>query len=323
MASNSGKTDMERIGLFSEMGYISLGDRYPKQDPKSRSFNEAAGKGKQMLPGGSKTRSGNQAGYFDGKYMRVMEGESYSDAIKLRRADRIKNMKANIVSKAWLPSNFTKKPTGLGNHYGTFSGQIDSFSPNPRQGKAYKTPGRNFTTTPGKKGTGYGYINVTFQKYHDHQKDQYDRARELRAKDHKDHVALCKKITTKAFRLHNHPKTFFDANPYRADKPLPKGKAKSDAPKKAIKTPFRPSHPPKAVGGCKAGTFEAYPKHSEDKYTGKVVGLTGIRSDKGIKVIFHPSPGPKSTPTRSTLDTNVTKSINRNNYKQVKQVMAF
>ena len=25
-----GKSDMERIGLFSEMGYTTLGDKYPK-----------------------------------------------------------------------------------------------------------------------------------------------------------------------------------------------------------------------------------------------------------------------------------------------------
>ena len=43
--ASGGKTDMERIGLFSEMGYISLGDRYPKVDPKSKGFNESAGKG--------------------------------------------------------------------------------------------------------------------------------------------------------------------------------------------------------------------------------------------------------------------------------------
>lgn len=322
MGSN-GKTDMERLGIFSEQGYISLKDPYPKQDPKSRSFNEAAGKGKQMLPGGSKSRAGTQAGYFDNTYMRVLEGEAYSDAIKRRRAERIKNAKSNIVSKAWLPSSFTKKPTGLGNHHGTFGGMVPSFQPNKVQGKPYKTPGRNFTTTPGKKGTGYGYLNVTFQKYHDHKIDPYDRARELRAKDHKEHMALCSKVTTKPFRLHNHPKTFFDGNPYRTDKPLPKSKPKAELSKKGIKTPFRPSHPPKAVGGCKAGTFESYPKHSEDRYTGKVMGVTGVRSDKGIKVIFKPSPGPKSTPTRSTLDTNVTKSINRNNYKQVKHIMAF
>ena len=26
----TGKSDMDRIGLFSEMGYISLGDKYPR-----------------------------------------------------------------------------------------------------------------------------------------------------------------------------------------------------------------------------------------------------------------------------------------------------
>ena len=78
----------ERLGLFSETGYISLGDRYPKQDPKSKVFHESAFKGKQMLPGGSKTRSALQAGYFSGTFQRVMEGESYTDSIKNRRRDR-------------------------------------------------------------------------------------------------------------------------------------------------------------------------------------------------------------------------------------------
>jgi len=26
----TGKSDMDRIGLFSEMGYVSIGDKYPK-----------------------------------------------------------------------------------------------------------------------------------------------------------------------------------------------------------------------------------------------------------------------------------------------------
>lgn len=318
--AGTGKTDMERIGLFSEMGYISLGDRYPKVDPKSRGFNEAAGKGKQMLPGGSKAMSGTQAGYFDTKYMRVLEGEAYTDAIKNRRINRINNMKKNIVSKPWLPSNFTKRPSGVGNNYGTFSGAHNSFSPNLVQSKPYKAPGRNFTTTPGKKGTGYGYINVTFQKYHSHSVEPYDRARELRRIDHNDHKKKTNTITTKPFKLNNHAKTYFDSNPYRSDKPMAKSKPKSEAPKKVIKTPFRPSNPAKAVGGCKAGTFETYPKHSVDPYTGK--RNLEVRSDKNLKVIFHPSPGPKSTPTRSTLDVNVVKTVNRNNYKTVKSVMA-
>jgi hypothetical protein len=50
-----GKSDMERVGLFSEVGYTTLGDKYPKVHPNARPINQTAHKGKQMLPGGSKT----------------------------------------------------------------------------------------------------------------------------------------------------------------------------------------------------------------------------------------------------------------------------
>lgn len=320
MASN-GKNDMERIGLFSEMGYISLGDRYPKVDPKSRGFNEAAGKGKQMLPGGSKTRAGTQAGYFDSGYKRVLEGEAYTDPIKMRRAERIKNMKKNIVSKAWLPSNFTKKKSGNGSNYGTFSGAHKSFAPNKVAGKAYVTPGRNFTTTPGKKGTGYGYVNVTFQKYQEHSVEPYNRSKELRRQNMEDHK---KNTKGSPFKLNLHPKTFFDQNPYRSDKPIKAAKSvTATQPKLVVKTPFRPSNPGKQIAGCKAGTFEQYPNHSVDLYLGKNPIMFARSSKSGKHGIFHPSPGPKSTPTKSTLDQNVTRSMNRNNYKTVKTVMSF
>jgi len=249
-----------------------------------------------------------------------MGGEAYTDAIKNRRADRINNMKKNIVSKPWLPSNFTKKPSGVGNNYGTFSGTHQSFSPAKVASRKYQAAGRNFTTTPGKKGTGYGYVGVTFQKYNSHSVDAYDRAREMRKSEQIDHKKKQGLVTLKPFKLNSHAKTFFDSNPYRADKPMAKSKPRPEAPKKVIKTPFRPSNPAKAIAGCKAGTFETYPKHSVDQYTGK--RTLEIRNDKNIKVIFHPSPGPKSTPTRSTLDTNVIKTMNRNNYKTIKSVMA-
>ena len=72
-------------------------------------FNEAAGKGKQMLPGGSKTRSALQMGYFNDKYNRVMEGESYTDPVKIRRQHRLKETQKNI-GKPFLPSSGDKKP---------------------------------------------------------------------------------------------------------------------------------------------------------------------------------------------------------------------
>lgn len=46
--------------------------------------------------------------------------------------------------------------SGLGNHYGTLGGPIGAFSPASRPGKEYKSPGKNFSTNPGKKGTGFG-----------------------------------------------------------------------------------------------------------------------------------------------------------------------
>ena len=46
--------------------------------------------------------------------------------------------------------------SGLGNHYGTLSGPVGAFSPVKKAEKPYKSDGRNFTTNPGKIGTGYG-----------------------------------------------------------------------------------------------------------------------------------------------------------------------
>lgn len=71
-------------------------------------FNESATKGKQMLPGGSKTRSALQTGYFQDKFGRILEGEAFSDPIKIRRQSRLKEGQKNI-GKAFLPSSGEKQ----------------------------------------------------------------------------------------------------------------------------------------------------------------------------------------------------------------------
>ncbi|XP_039273490.1 cilia-and flagella-associated protein 96-like [Styela clava] len=309
-----GKTDMERIGLFSEVGYTTIGDKYPKVDPNSRPFNEAAYKNKHMLPGGSKTRSALQAGYFEGQFKRIMEKEAYTDPVKLRRQQRLKESTKNI-GKAFLPNAGEKLPCGLGNHYGTFSGPINAFSPVPRPRKAYTAPGRNFTTNPPKKGTGYGYIGVTLGKYQDHAVEAYNRAKEMRRKEMLAHKAMLKGA---AFRLNSHPQTYFDHNPYRPDRPLgPPKKASASLP--PVK-PFKPSSPPKKIAGAKAGTFDPYPSHSNDPY---VVKKKKAPTTNKEGKIFHPALGPKSRPTKSIVSQNVIKSVHRDNYKSVRQVMAF
>ena len=278
-----------------------------------------------MLPGGSKTRSALQAGYFDNSFKRVMEKESYTDSIKNRRQDRIAQDKKKISSKAFLPSSYTKKPSGLGNTYGTFAGTHKSFSPNNRAAKPTVANGKNFTTTPGKKGTGYGYVNVTFQKYNEHSIEPYEAARETRRRNMSEHKSLMK---GDSFKLGMHPKSLFDQNIYRSDRKITGGKSHGGSSSKlVVKIPFRPSNPAKVIAGCKAGTFSDYPKHSADPYipVNQVMKVLQNKHSKtaSTRGIFHPQAGPKSIPTKSVLEQNVTRAMNRNNYKTVKTMLAF
>nr|CAB3227129.1 UPF0602 protein C4orf47 homolog [Phallusia mammillata] len=309
-----GKPDMERIGLFSEVGYTTIGDKYPKVHVSSLPFNDSAYKGKHMLPGGSKTRSALQAGYFDSQFKRIMEKEAYTDPIKLRRQERLRQSNKNI-GKAFLPNNGEKLPCGLGNHYGTFSGAIGAFSPVSRQRKPYTAPGRNFTTNPGKKGTGYGYMNVTLGKYHDHAVEAFDRGKELRRKDQLAHKGSLK---GGPFKLNLHPSSYFDNNPYRSDRAL--GPGKHSSPKLPAVKPFKPSSPPKKIGGAKAGTFDPYPSHSNDPYSIKQKKVATTNKEGKL---FHPSQGIKSRPVKSIMAQNVVKAVHRDNYKMMQSVMAY
>lgn len=307
------KNDMERIGVFKEMEYISIGDRY--KQPGSNGFNQAAEKGKQMLPGGSKTRSALAAGYFNDKYARVLEGEAYSDPIKTRRQHRLKEGQKNI-GKPFLPSNAEKQMSGLGNHYGTLSGPIGAFSPQSKPKKEYKSSGKNFYTNPGKKGTGFGYTQVTIGQYNKHQTDEYDRAKERTKKENESHR---KALKGGAFRLNMHAKSFFDENPYRTDKPLPPLKSQSG--KSGDVKPFKPSSPGKKPAGMHAGTFDPYPSHSAEPF--KVKNNQPVHVVNKTGKIFMPSAGPKSAPVNSVLDQNVVKAINNTNYKTLSSVMSY
>lgn len=309
MGEKGGKNDMDRVGLFQEMGYITINDRYRK--PGSVQFNESATKGKQMLPGGHKTRSALQAGYFQDKFGRVLEGEAYSDPIKIRRQTRLKEAQRNI-GKAFLPSSGEKQMSGLGNHYGTLSGPISAFSPVSKPGKEKKSSGKNVITNPGKRGTGFGFVGVTIGSYPPYQSDRYDRARELTKKEITSH-----KNATKGgpFKLNMHPRAYFDINPYSSDK-LPKRGGSATLPsKKDDSKPFKPSSPGKKPGGAKIGTFDPYPSHSADPYKVKVTRTINVVNKSGRT--FMPSQGPKTTPMVSIINQNVMKSVNPTNYRSV------
>ncbi|KAJ7326760.1 hypothetical protein JRQ81_016519 [Phrynocephalus forsythii] len=304
MPSETGKTDMERIGLFSEMEYITIGDKYVSQF--NRPFNEAASKSKQMLPGGNKEKSATQAGYFDPVFGRIFEGESYLNPVQLRRRYRMAEAKKNLGSKAFLPSNGDKFPCGVGTYYGTIGGPCPYFSAQIKDKPPYVQPGKNLYTNPGKKGTGYGYPNLTIGKPYPHSVELYDIGRINMKKTSEEHHRLMK---GGPFKLNLYPREYFDMNPYHDDKPLPPPKKQPTL--KPIQQAFKPSSPGKKPGGMKAGTFDPYPSHSTDPYIIKVP--KPITTNKQGQV-FHPNPGTKSRPVRSIMTSNIEKSLNVTNY---------
>lgn len=305
----SGKTDMERVGLFKEMTFHTIGDPY--KAPASLNFNQAASKGKQMLPGGTKTVSALQHGYFAEKFTRILENEAYSDPVKIRRQWRLQAAKKNI-GKAFVPSSGDKMQSGLGSHYGTLSGPISAFSPNARPHGSTKSAGRNFLTNPPKMGTGSGYVAVTLGDYHKYMSDPYDRSREVIKKDSEVHK---RQVKGGAFRLNMAPRALFDVNPYQSDKPLPPKRSTS---KRNDFKPFKPTSPAKHPGGMKAGTFDPYPSHSTEPY--KVKGKRTINVTNNSGKVFLPIPGPKSAPVSSVINQNVIRSVNSQNYKTIRTV---
>ncbi|CAF4873541.1 unnamed protein product [Rotaria socialis] len=107
------KNDMERVGLFKEMEYVSIKDPY-KESAKF-AFNEAANKNKQMMSKSSKERStGSMAGYFDKDY-KILPA-SYVDPVSLRRKARLEEKKKNIVTKPFVSMYRARSPPGSSNY---------------------------------------------------------------------------------------------------------------------------------------------------------------------------------------------------------------
>eukprot|EP00731_Ephydatia_muelleri_P004029 Em0002g205a len=303
------KTDLERIGLFSETGYTTIGDPYVSTN--SKPFNESASKGKQFITISTKPKTADMTGYFGKTFDRVMEGEALTDPIKIRRRQRMEETKKNL-GKAWVPNSGEKKPSGTGSHYGTLSGPVEAFSALSKPKEMGGSPGKNFLTSPGKKGTGFGYTGITIGPLPKYASEPYDRAKELKKEEESKSKTLQKGAP---FKLNLHPRDHFDDNPFHADKSVPPYKD-PDVPKAKPK-PFKPSSPSKRDGGCKAGTFDPYPSHSVDPYGRPKAGGTAAKKEVKKGPSFKPIPGPKSTPVRSTMEQSIYKKMNSTNFTSV------
>jgi hypothetical protein len=77
--------------------------------------------------------------------------------------------------------------------------------------------------------------------------------------------------------------------------------------------PFKPSSPAKLAGGCKAGTFDIYPRHSDDPYTYQRSKQGRLQSKEEV---FRPSAGPKTMPTFSIVQQSIRK-MNASNIQKM------
>jgi len=305
------KSDMNRVGLFQEMKYISIQDPY--KPSYKFGFNEAAYKGKQMIPGAIKDRStGLQDGYFTKPFPRVFEKEAYTDPIGDRRRDRMKESKKNVTNRAFITFQGDKKPLGLGSTYGCFTTKTDYFSPKTSDIKAKEPEKPNVKTNPSKKGTGYGYPLISLDKYPEYKGDKYDSAH-IQAKE--SYAAHKKATLSGAFKSGRFHKVYFDNNPFLTEKDGAVYKEKRSRSESDVKaTPFRPSQPPKTMGNMD-GFINPFPAHKENPYK----PMTNYNPIKKIVnssgKLFTPQQGPKTKPQESVINYNVGVKVNQSTYK--------
>lgn len=303
------KSDNERLGFFSEPSYLSKGDPYKDAKPYGSKVSAKLKGKRQMIAPSTKPKNGTEDGYFTEKFDRVFAGEAYTDSAKIRRKSESKEKK-KMLAGAFKPSAAPKSLASPGSYDGTFAGKIDYMSGKQKGATAYKSEKRNFTTFPAKKGTGYGYNDVTIGKPYEYKTSPYknDEVQEKkRAKEAR------KRIVAGPFRL-NAPTSgrVFTKNPYATVKPP--GKKKLPKIEKKVTTPFVPTKPglTMASGGKNFGTFTKL-EYVSEKPKGSQKGKTNFKHGP-----FRPTSKSKTMVTHSIISQNARRSVNGTNFRTVK-----
>ncbi|TPX62500.1 hypothetical protein SpCBS45565_g06999 [Spizellomyces sp. 'palustris'] len=315
MGNRFGRPDLDRIGIFSEVPYISIGDKY--NDKNNDAFLSYRTKGKQFITNPPKKGHDTRDVFFDKEFIRVFENEPYIDLVKLRRRWRLQAKEKNIVPAPFRPSNIPPKPSGSGSPWGTFEQQWplekNESEDRPSFTSEREPPERealvNFLTRPPKKG-GFGYANVTIGKQYEYIGDPYDGPDIVSRKDRQEHQR--KVVGERPFISSSSKLQYF--SPFvslfqaqagakaRSSKGLKKS---SKLP--VIQTPFKPSS---GVGS----TINKYPSYEPPQAPKGKKGKGGEEETvvlKGaaakapkVNLIFRPGGIPKSYPVRSIIDSN-------------------
>ncbi|KAJ3168555.1 hypothetical protein HDU88_001445 [Geranomyces variabilis] len=311
LGNRFGRPDLDRIGIFSEAPYVSTGDKY--NEKKSDAFLSERTKGKQFITNPPKRGHDSRDIYFNKEFVRVFENEPYTDLVALRRRWRMQAKEKNIVPVPFRPSNVPPKPSGKGSPFGTFDQQwpierkngdgIPSFTATREPGRR-EQQGKNFLTSPPKKGTGYGYANVTIGKVPEYTGDPYNANEVATKKSHEEHKR--KVVGERPFVTSSSNTDYFSPfvslmKPSDAAAAAAAGGKPSSASKRASK-PSGPQ-PPFKPSSCPGYTINKYPS-AEEGGAGKGQKGDDIGKPRGPALIFRPGGVPRTYPIRSIIESN-------------------
>jgi len=334
-------TAQETYGWFNRPPYESTREPYQEVVVKFRDFSDNdAGKGKKgkgmgmrvkldqpafKSDGEMKSRAANQDGYFDKEFRRVFEKEGpgrQSLSLGGEKTGKKKDGRVKLEQPPYIPPAPGKLHSGAGDYYGTFHGTWTHWDPTQKpQGPLIFQP-TNFLTRPGKKGTGYGYIDVGFNKYPEYKSTPYQPAATL-ANMVKGKLGGGRvKISDSPFYSQIHEQDLFDNNdcyrpPKRPVKPPKANKKPLGYVPFKQDGPFIPSNPGKKDGGCRAGGFAKWPSYApKDPYSR--IGpeyLKDVKNKDGKTYVPINTTCPYSQRYNSHITQIVKKEINTHNYR--------
>nr|CAH8876507.1 unnamed protein product [Trichobilharzia regenti] len=265
------KTDLQRLGIFKELSYTTIEDPYVPQYSFLQPVIRDKASPPFYLPGGrGKTKASNDDGYF-APFQRVFSGEAGITIRELRRRWLNEDKSKHISDRPWMPNNGQKHRSGVGSYMGCFQEVYEAFDPSVAKVELKTPEKKNFYTSPGKKGTGYGYTDVCLNPFTTWQPGDTLSGHRFYAEATEYHkakvggrptfVSTCRSLDA------------FDENPWAGGDPLaPGGQTvtklgiENFPASMRIGPVFIPSSPAKLDGGMKDGTIGKFPEYSSEAY---------------------------------------------------------
>eukprot|EP00755_Sulcionema_specki_P004874 Sspe_Gene.31247::Locus_15426_Transcript_1_1_Confidence_1.000_Length_1118::g.31247::m.31247 len=292
---------MEKLGVFGQPSYISIGDEYDKKVNQSTRY-----KGKGFTTGPSKKGQGPDV-TFDRRFKSLHEGDKYVDPGTHEKKYRLEQDKKKLTPDGFRYTSPPKRNAGSGNYYGCFNDKgykheteydVQKKGELPEKGKPQL---RNIITNPSKKGT-YGVPGTTMGKGDEFRyiSDPYD-------SEHRREMVEARESSKKqigaAFKSTCRRKGCFDETDltgaskiYSLDRPLPPKKDGTGKTLKPLPAAFKPSSPGKRGYNC---TINAFPEYKEDPLELQERRRREEAKAAKPQTVWRPIGGPKSTPTRT------------------------